>query len=70
MTELTLQDLKELAPNSIFASGEILDNPEGVNMTGSGKMLRWVAVRGGIHDWAIYCHFADKTKEWIKNHGR
>ncbi len=38
-------------------------------MCGSGKLLRWVAVRGGIHDWCIYCHYADKSVEWIKAQG-
>lgn len=66
---MTFQDLKEMSPNSIFAFGEVIDNSTGINITGSGEMLRWVAVRGGIHDWAIYCHFADKTKEWIKDYG-
>ncbi len=69
MKTLTLQDLKDMKPNTIFAKGKSFDSPEGINMTNSRKMLRWVAVRGGIHDWAIYCHFADKDFEWIRNHG-
>ena len=66
MKILTLQDLKNMKPNTIFARGESIDSPEGINMTNSGKILRWLAVRGGIHDWAIYCHFADKSYEWIR----
>jgi len=31
--------------------------------------LRWVAVRGGIADWAIYCHFSDKNWDWIRDSG-
>lgn len=53
MEKLTLQKLKELPPG-IFAKGEILDGPTGCNVANTGKMMRWVAVRGDIHDWAIY----------------
>ena len=69
MNILMLQDLKDMRPGTIFAKGETIDSPEGINMINSGKMLRWLAVRGGIHDWAIYCHFADKSFEWIRDHG-
>ena len=66
---ITLDMLKAMQPNKIFATGEILDNPEGLNMTNSGKMLKWVAVRGGIYDWAIYCHWVENSKAWIQAHG-
>ncbi len=66
---LTLKKLKEMDPRTIFAKGEIVDSPDGINMTGSGKLLRWIAVRGMIHDWAIYCHWADKSYEWIRRSG-
>lgn len=38
----------------IFTSGEVIDSPKGINMANTGKIIKWVAVRGGIHDWAIY----------------
>lgn len=53
MEELTLERLKEMKPG-IFAQGEVIDSPEGANMANTGTMLKWVASRGGIHDWAIY----------------
>ena len=68
MEELTLEMLKEMRPGT-FAKGEIVDCPDGINMTNSGKLLRWVAVRGGIHDWAIYCLFADNSYEEIRRVG-
>lgn len=67
--QLTLAILKKLPENTIFARGETIDSPEGINMSRSGKPLRWVAERGGIHDWAIYIHFADHDYEWIRRHG-
>jgi hypothetical protein len=51
---LTIKDLKEMQPSTIFAQGEIEDSPNGINMAGTGKIMKWVAVRGGIPDWAIY----------------
>lgn len=66
---LTLEDLKNMEPKAIIAKGEALDSPIGINMTNSGKMLRWIAVRGAIHDWCIYYHLADKNYEWIRGFG-
>lgn len=66
---LTLEKLKSMTPDTIFAEGTANDDPEGLFMANTNRRLRWVAVRGGIHDWCIYCHFADKSNEWIKAQG-
>jgi len=66
---LTLETLKALPPCQVFATGLTIDNRTGVNMTGSDKTLRWVATRGGIHDWAIYIHFATFSEEYVKSSG-
>ena len=66
--KLTLEALKKMKPG-IFASGIATDLPEDINMTGSGKELRWVAVRGGYHDWTIYCYWSGYPKEWIRGQG-
>ncbi len=51
---LTLSMLKDLPPHTMFAKGSIIDNPFGINLANTGKVFRWVAVRGDIPDWAIY----------------
>jgi len=51
--KLTLEQLKKMKPG-IFAQGETIDSPKGANMANTGRVIKWVAVRGGIHDWAIY----------------
>ena len=66
---LTLKKLKEMKSGTIFAKGEIIDSPYGINMANTSKLLKWVAVRGGIHDWAIYCHLALNSYEWIRSQG-
>ena len=66
---LTLQQLKDMEPDTIFATGETTDGYDGANMTGSGQALRWVATRGGIHDWAIYIAPENWSEEEIKRQG-
>ncbi|MBC8527305.1 MAG: hypothetical protein H8D22_10735 [Candidatus Cloacimonetes bacterium] len=66
---LTLKQLEEMKSLTVFAKGETVDSPDGINMTNSGKPLRWIAVRGHISDWAIYCSWSDKSWEWIKSYG-
>lgn len=57
---LTLQKLKEMEPFETFMSGDTIDNHTGCNMTGTSKILTYVACRGQIHDWAIYCQYKDE----------
>ena len=66
---LTLDQLKAMPEHTMFATGEMMDEPSGLFMARSGKLLRWVACRGEIHDWTIYCHFADKDIHWIRRQG-
>ena len=51
---LTLEKLKKMKPSTRFGQGYIEDSPAGINMANTGKTIKWVAVRGDIHDWAIY----------------
>jgi len=65
---LTLKMLEDM-PRTVFASGFTVDSVDGVNMTNSGKKLRWVAIRGRIYDWAIYIHWATNPLEYIRDEG-
>lgn len=58
-----------MEPGTIFATDVTTDDPDGVNLAGSGELIRWVAVRGGIHDWAIYADLAHASESYIKAHG-
>lgn len=66
---LTIKKLKDMEPYTIFNSGTVIDSPDGINIDNSGKTLRWVACRGGIHDWAIYCGLEDWSKELVASDG-
>lgn len=52
---LTLKKLKEMKPDTIFAKGTFNDFPDDINIAGTGKNVRWIACRGYIEDWCIYC---------------
>ena len=69
MKKLTLQQLKDMKADIIFAAGKTTDDSQGINMSNSGQPLRWVAVRGGIWDWAIYIDFAEKSIAQIRDMG-
>ena len=62
--KLTLTKLQQMKPRTIIASGVASNDQRGLWMTNDfpGRDLRWVAVRGGIEDWAIYAY-------WAKEHG-
>ena len=66
MKKLTLKKLKAMKPNTVFAKGEgLIEHPWFNNATqvkkggalepdGRSTKVKWVAIRGYIHDWAIY----------------
>jgi hypothetical protein len=68
---LTLEKLKAMKPFEIFDCGIITNDTKGVWMSPNktGESIRWVAVRGAIHDWAIYCYYSEYNFDWIAQHG-
>lgn len=68
---LSIEQLKEMPPKTVFAQGEIENSPDGVYMTDTdvGKKMIWAAKRGGIHDWAIYIHWADMGVDYVISNG-
>jgi len=67
--DLTLDALKDMNPHEQFATGLTIDNPSGINMTNSDQLLRWVAVRGGMHDWAIYINWSYHSQDEVARNG-
>lgn len=68
---LDVTDLDAMEPGTIFCRGEVENSPLGYYATNSrrGDLLRWVAVRGGISDWAIYAYWNDWDWEAIRSSG-
>jgi len=66
---LTLKKLKAMKPHEVIARGIVENSPAGIFMTRNGGMLRWVAVRGYIHDWGIYCHWEASSEAYVKSNG-
>jgi len=66
---ITIKKLKSMRPDEIFASGQTeIEHPWFNDATRSlipgtrNTLVNWIAIRGGIHDWAIY-HSLDANLE-------
>lgn len=67
---LTKEEFDKLPLGEVFATGVLPNSDDGIFMTRDGGELRWVAKKGwGGHDWALYCHWADKSVEYIRDYG-
>ncbi len=68
---LTVQMLQDMPPETVFASGTIENSPDGLFMVNNniGKSLMWAAKRGRIHDWAIYCYWANSGLDFVLSNG-
>jgi len=60
---LTKDMLKVMPPDTIFATGFTMN--KGLYQ----EPVRWVAVRGGIWDWAIYYHKKESSIDYVRNSG-
>ena len=66
---MTKQEFDKLPPGKIFAKGVTTNAPGGLNMTGEGETIFWVATKGGNNDWCIYTHISSCDFGWIKKYG-
>lgn len=68
-TELTLEKLQSLDPNTTFAFGKSKDSINGIMISNSLDEVQWVAVRGKELDWAIYYGWATDNMENVQEYG-
>ena len=61
---LDLETLNALPPHTVFATG-ITKDPR----LHRDYVLRWVAVKGGVCDWAIYYHKSFQSIEFVCREG-
>tara|TARA_B100001142_G_scaffold326829_1_gene383112 strand:- start:4920 stop:5246 length:327 start_codon:yes stop_codon:yes gene_type:complete len=82
---LDLKEFKELAHDNIFGSGVFVDSHLSGFLDGlptihaqntGGERMSWVAVKGMIHDWAIYYYYEKNELlntltplTYVRNHG-
>lgn len=66
---LKYKDLMEMTSGMIFKRGIATDDEKGINMLGTGRPIRWIAVRGMIHDWAIYCASEAFNEDYVRDYG-
>ncbi|HEX3100787.1 MAG TPA: hypothetical protein VHQ01_03285 [Pyrinomonadaceae bacterium] len=69
LSVMTAEQFDELPAGEPFKTGLIVDSPEGIYMTGSGQMLRFVATKGHANDWAVYVHWSEKSEAYIRENG-
>ena len=60
---LTVDALKKMAPETVFATG-VTNDPRLYK-----DEVRWVAIRGRIHDWAIYFHHSYWDVNYVRKSG-
>lgn len=66
---MTLIDFEKIPNGVVFANGVLPNSEEGIFMTRNGGDLRWVAKKGGGHDWAIYCFWSSYSEWYVAQHG-
>ena len=66
---LDMKSFLKIDSGKVFDRGEIIDCPEGLHMARTGRMLKWVAVKGYADDWCVYTHFADNDWDFIRRSG-
>jgi len=60
---LTKEMLEAMPPETTFATGVTMN--EGLYK----EPVRWVAIRGGIPDWAIYYHKEEMPMDYVEKAG-
>lgn len=68
MKKITKTKYEKIEPDTVFASGESVDNEKGLNATGTSREIHWVAVKGEDKKWAVYYAFSSGER-FIRNYG-
>jgi hypothetical protein len=68
MAKITKTKFSKFLDNGIFAKGESVDNEDGLNATGTGREIHWIAIKGSDGKWAVYYAFSS-GEIFIRNYG-
>lgn len=68
---LTLKKLADLPTGAIIASGKVINSEQGIFITPThvGRMMKWIAKKGDVTDWAIYIHWVEMDDEMVLSQG-
>ncbi len=66
---LTLPILDGSKPGEVLHSGYVSDTYRGINMSGTGSVIRFVVKVGDIGDWCVYAGGMDDAVSDICFHG-
>ncbi len=67
---LTLQRFESMAHGEIIARGLTIDDCDrGIGVANTGHQIRWLAVKGGGNDWAIYYGLSYLDEDNIRRTG-
>jgi len=66
---MTIERLSEFKQGQIFRQGRLPDNPKGLNMANTGKMLKFVAVKQHGDCWTVFTHYNTMSTDNILKHG-
>jgi hypothetical protein len=66
---LTKKIFDQIKDGNVIAKGVLPNSPDGLFMSDSGGELFWIAKKGFVNDWAIYCHWSWHTEEYILSNG-
>ena len=68
---MTFEEFKNVPNGIVFMTGVLPNSEDGLFMTNYryGDNLRWVAIKGWASDWCVYCHWKDRSVDWISRNG-
>ena len=66
---LTIEEFSKYPNTEIFRTGIISDSSTGCNYDNSGKLIKFVAKKGQIEDWAIYVGPVEWSYDDIRDWG-
>ena len=66
---ITMEMLEKAEQDSIIARGISIDCPAGLNMSNSGRYLRWLVKKMHGTCWTMYTHLLEKDWDCIERSG-
>lgn len=56
--------LDSVPAGRVIFRGEAEDSPLGLHLNRTGKMIKWMAIKGYVNDWTIYTEDCYRDMDW------